>query len=122
MHRGDLFAAPWNITPDARLSADGYRMGRLKTGFKLLAFWLLRLTYSFKRLRFKKAIFNAETVKNILLVETALLGDTVAITPLSRALKTKLPSAHITVSVQVKYASLLQANPDIDQLVALQKM
>ncbi|PJZ69002.1 ADP-heptose--LPS heptosyltransferase [Leptospira perolatii] len=59
--------------------------------------------------------------KNILLIQTAFLGDLILTTPLIREVKRLYPDSNLTVLVNKGTESVLEANPWIDQLVPLDK-
>lgn len=94
-------------------------MKKVKNIFKLFAFWFLRLVYIIKQKSFSGGPFRVEEIKKILLVETALLGDVIAVVPMCKAITDKFPKAEVTVVIQEKYRALLQTNPYIYNLETL---
>ncbi len=60
--------------------------------------------------------------KRILVVQTALIGDVILITPLISALKKCYPDAAIDVMVNAKFQAVLQNNPAIDNIIPLAKI
>lgn len=94
----------------------------MKKIIKLSIFWFLRLIYMFKKLSFRGGFFQSKEIENILLIETALLGDVIASTPLCRMIATKFPGAEITMLIQGKYKALLQTTPYINNLETLDKI
>ena len=57
--------------------------------------------------------------KSIILFRLDALGDVVLTTPLFRELKRAFPGSRLTVVVQRAYASILETNPNIDELLTL---
>ncbi len=59
--------------------------------------------------------------KRILVVQTALIGDVILITPLVEVLKKLYPEATIDVMVNWKYREVLLNNPDISNILTFAK-
>lgn len=59
--------------------------------------------------------------KNILIIQTAFLGDVILITPLIRAFKQTFPEADIDVLVVPQYGSILNNNPNIRSVIGFDK-
>src|SRR5262245_29416490 len=57
---------------------------------------------------------------NILLVRFSAMGDTLLITPLIRALRTRHPDARISVLTKAEYAPLFQHNPRVNAVLGFQ--
>jgi heptosyltransferase II len=57
---------------------------------------------------------------NILLVRFSAMGDTLLITPLIRALRTRHPNARISVLTKAMYAPLFQHNPRVTEVIGWQ--
>jgi heptosyltransferase-2 len=57
---------------------------------------------------------------NILLVRFSAMGDTLLMTPLIRALRTRHPEARITVVTKEAYAPLFRHNPRISEVIGWQ--
>lgn len=58
---------------------------------------------------------------NILLVQTAFLGDLILTTPLIKAVKKKFPDSKLTVLVIPQTAELLKNNPYVDEVITYDK-
>ncbi len=59
--------------------------------------------------------------ENILVIQTAFLGDLILTTPLFREVKKKFPDSRLTVIVNKGTESVLEANPHIDEIIPLDK-
>ena len=57
---------------------------------------------------------------NILLVRFSAMGDTLLVTPLIRALRTRHPEARITLVTKRAFAPLFQHNPRISEVIGWQ--
>ncbi len=64
---------------------------------------------------------DSKQFKNILLIQTAFIGDVVLTTPMIAALRKLQPEAKITVMVNPGAAALLRSSPDVDQVMVLDK-
>lgn len=60
-------------------------------------------------------------VENILVVQTAFIGDVILTTPLIRALKEGFPRALLSVLVIPATAEVLEGNPRIDEIIVYDK-
>lgn len=60
-------------------------------------------------------------MKNILVVQTAFLGDVVLVTPLLEALKERFPQARIAVVTTPTGGEILQGNPVISEIIVYDK-
>ena len=60
-------------------------------------------------------------LENVLLIQTAFIGDVILTTPMIAALKGSLPGLKLTVMVKPEAKSLLQQNPHVDELILLDK-
>jgi len=87
-----------------------------------MAFWFLRLIFIAKKYTSVRKPFEQESIRKILLVETALLGDVVAATALIGVIANIFPNARITFLVQEKFKALLQANPFIERVATLNRI
>lgn len=77
-----------------------------------LAIWWTRLTCGKNR--------HASTARHsFILFRLDALGDLVLTTPLFRELKRAYPKAHITAVVQQAYRSILESNPQVDELLSI---
>ncbi|TGJ98296.1 glycosyltransferase family 9 protein [Leptospira langatensis] len=59
--------------------------------------------------------------ENILVIQTAFLGDLILTTPLFREIKKKFPDSKMTVIVNKGTEAVLEANPWIDEIIPLDK-
>ncbi|TGL64043.1 glycosyltransferase family 9 protein [Leptospira sarikeiensis] len=59
--------------------------------------------------------------ENILVIQTAFLGDLILTTPLFREIKKKYPGSKMTVIVNKGTDSVLEGNPWIDEIIPLDK-
>lgn len=91
----------------------------MKAIFKIITFWFLRLLFIAKKQVTTQQQINPESIKKILLIETALLGDVVAATALIGVVARKYPNSRITFLLQEKFKSLVQANPFIESVPTL---
>ena len=60
-----------------------------------------------------------ESVKRILVIRTAYLGDVMMTVPMLKPLKSRFPDAHISFLTSTAAAPLLENNPDIDAVLEL---
>lgn len=91
----------------------------MKAFFKKTALIGLRGFLGIQRLACREKSFSPESVKSVLLVETALLGDIVAITPLVTFLQRQFRNVAIDVVVQGAYSSLLESHPYVHRVERL---
>jgi len=54
---------------------------------------------------------------NILVIQTARIGDTIQTTPLFRQIRLKYPDAHITVMIRAMSEEVIKANPDVNDYI-----
>ncbi len=59
--------------------------------------------------------------KNILLIQTAFIGDVILTTPLIAAIKHFFPESRLTVMVKPEAVSLLRSHPLVDELFVIHK-
>jgi ADP-heptose:LPS heptosyltransferase len=62
-------------------------------------------------------LFPPRRVQRILLILLLPIGDTLFATPMLRAVRRRFPAAHITALVFPTNASVIQTNPDVDEVV-----
>lgn len=60
-----------------------------------------------------------EDYRRILLIKPSSLGDIVHALPAVSALRTRFPCAHITWLVKRQWAEILEGNPDVDEVLAV---
>ena len=60
-------------------------------------------------------------MNRVLLIQTAFIGDVILTTPMIRAFKRFFPGTKLTVMVKPQAVSLLKDNPDIDEILVLDK-
>lgn len=63
----------------------------------------------------------SDSKKQILVINTACIGDLVLNTPALRVLKNNFPNSHISMLVNKRYKEMLEGNPNLDQIIALDK-
>ncbi len=61
--------------------------------------------------------FDPARVKNILVVSSTAIGDTLLSTPAIRALRQRYPNAHLTGHIRNKYLELFANNPHLDEII-----
>src|SRR5208282_1086652 len=61
--------------------------------------------------------FNPESVKNILVVSSTAIGDTLLSTPAIRAVRERYPDAAIIAHLNASNAELFKNNPDINGII-----
>ncbi len=61
--------------------------------------------------------FDAGKIKNILVVSSTAIGDTLLSTPAIRSVRQKYPYAKIIAHFNIKNMALFENNPDIDEIV-----
>lgn len=71
------------------------------------------LLYSLILLRRRKQI------KNILVIQTAKIGDVISSTPVFREIKNGYPEAHLTVMATTVTLELLKNNPHVDEIITM---
>lgn len=80
---------------------------------------MLRLFFVAKKYATPQKHYDPESIRKILLIETALLGDVVAATALISVVAARFPHARITFLLQEKFKPLLQANPFVESVSTL---
>jgi len=65
------------------------------------------------------AIKKKKTIKKILVIQTAKIGDLISSTALFREIKKRYPDAHLTVMVSPLTTELLKYNPYVDEVKAI---
>ncbi|MFH1075320.1 MAG: glycosyltransferase family 9 protein, partial [Pseudomonadota bacterium] len=81
----------------------------------LLYAWMKKKWQKHKPVDISK--FKPEKVRNILVVSSTAIGDTLLSTPAIRAVRRQYPQARIVAHISSKYKDLFANNPDIDQIV-----
>lgn len=66
-------------------------------------------------------MMNHTKFKNILIIQTAFIGDVILITPLIRAIKKVLPNSLVDVMVIPQTANILENNPIINSIIQFDK-
>jgi len=61
--------------------------------------------------------FAPEAVKNILVVSSTAIGDTLLSTPAIRAVRERYPRAKIAAHFNIKNMELFENNPHIDEII-----
>lgn len=92
-----------------------YFRRRIKVWFKRVAFLVIHLFFYCKK-TFSIVRFSVAEIRSILLIETAFLGDVIAITPAIHSIKEAIPDALVDVLVEKKYTPLLQFERKIEHL------
>lgn len=71
------------------------------------------------RLGVRNALLKAvsQPVRSILIIRLSAIGDIVMASPLARALRVRYPDAHIAWMVQPEAKALLEANPDLNEVI-----
>lgn len=91
----------------------------MKRLIKLMAFQLIRIVFFYKKNIVSRLPLRLDEVRNILVVETALLGDVVASTPVYKVLAERFTQARLTLLIQDQYKQLLVDDPCVDSLCGL---
>lgn len=60
-------------------------------------------------------------MENILVIQTAFLGDLILTTPLFKKIKIKHPNSHVSVLVNRGTESILEMNPNLDRVIPVDK-
>lgn len=89
---------------------------RLKIRENLLYF-ILKLIKKFDKRQTDLKYFNPDAVKNILVVSSTAIGDTLMSTPAIRAIRERYPHAKIIAHFNVKNMELFENNPHIDGII-----
>ncbi len=85
--------------------------------FDGLLFLTMKLITAFDKRENGLKHFKPEKVKNILLVSSTAIGDTLLSTPAIRAVRERYPQAKITAHFNIKNIELFDNNPDIDGII-----
>ena len=93
----------------ASLSPDAYRE---TLNEKKVASWFLRLTVNDSRL---------PIMRNVLIIKLRYIGDVLLATPTVRAIKAVRPDVRVTMMVNRGTEDLLSGNPDLDEIMVLDK-
>jgi len=83
----------------------------------VLLFLLLKLLKFFDGRQTDLKYFDPEAVKNILVVSSTAIGDTLLSTPAIRAVRERYPQARIVAHFNIKNMELFENNPHIDEIV-----
>lgn len=89
---------------------------RLKIRENLLYF-VLKIIHKFDKRQRDLKYFNPDEVKNILVVSSTAIGDTLLSTPAIRAVRERYPHAKIIAHFNVKNMELFENNPHIDGII-----
>ncbi len=73
------------------------------------------LKYFWRHPRSPEAVQRLESVRDLLVLELAGLGDAVMLTPFFRALKQTRPELRVSVLTSSRAAKVLENNPHIDR-------
>lgn len=65
-------------------------------------------------------LWQAVPVRHVLVVQTAKIGDVVCATPVIHALRMAFPNAKLSMMVATLTAPLLQANPEVDEIMRVE--
>jgi len=82
-----------------------------------LLYFLLKLIKKFDKRQTDLKYFNPEEVKNILVVSSTAIGDTLMSTPAIRAIRERYSHAKIIAHFNVKNMELFENNPHIDGII-----
>ena len=63
---------------------------------------------------------DISSIRRILLTRLRFMGDVILTTPLIRQLRRAFPQAHLAYMTEAPYASLLQHNPHLDEIIAIE--
>ncbi|MFZ3122475.1 MAG: glycosyltransferase family 9 protein [Thermodesulfovibrionales bacterium] len=83
----------------------------------VLLFLLLKIVKFFDGRQTDLKYFDPEVVKNILVVSSTAIGDTLLSTPAIRAVKERYPQARIVAHFNIKNMELFENNPHIDEII-----
>jgi lipopolysaccharide heptosyltransferase II len=76
---------------------------------------IISILYPF--FRRKKETFSPEKIKNILIITTTAIGDTLMCTPAIRAIRKNFPQAFIADLVHIRRKEILEDNPYLDKII-----
>ncbi|MGB9822822.1 glycosyltransferase family 9 protein [Thermodesulfovibrio sp.] len=82
-----------------------------------LLYLLLKILKKFDKRQTDLKYFNPEEVKNILVVSSTAIGDTLMSTPAIRAVRERYPHAKIIAHFNIKNMELFENNPHIDGII-----
>jgi len=82
-----------------------------------LLFLAMKLLKSMDHRETDLKYFKPENAKNILVVSSTAIGDTLLSTPAIRAVRERYPAAHITAHFNVRNWELFENNPHIDGII-----
>ncbi len=82
-----------------------------------LLYLFVRLVRTLDHRKFDISSLRPDTVRNILVVSSTAIGDTLLSTPAIRALRERYPRAHIIAHLNVKNSELFENNPHIDGVI-----
>lgn len=82
-----------------------------------LIYLALKLIKKFDKRQTDLKYFNPDEVKNILVVSSTAIGDTLMSTPAIRAVRERYPHAKIIAHFNVKNMELFENNPHIDGII-----
>jgi len=80
-------------------------------------FLILKLLKFFDVRQTNLKYFDAEKVKNILVISSTAIGDTLLSTPAIRAVRERYPKAKIIAHFNIKNMALFENNPHIDSII-----
>ncbi len=82
-----------------------------------LLYFLLKIIKKFDKRQTELKYFNPDEVRNILVVSSTAIGDTLMSTPAIRAIRERYPNAKIIAHFNVKNMELFENNPHIDGII-----
>lgn len=83
----------------------------------VLLFLLLKIVKFFDGRQADLKYFDPETIKNILVVSSTAIGDTLLSTPAIRGVRERYPQARIVAHFNIKNMELFENNPHIDETI-----
>jgi ADP-heptose:LPS heptosyltransferase len=83
----------------------------------VLLFLLLKIVKLFDGRQADLKYFDPEAVKNILVVSSTAIGDTLLSTPAIRSVRERYPQARIVAHLNIKNMELFENNPHIDEII-----
>ncbi len=85
-----------------------------------LLFLILKIINRYDKRQRDLKYFNPKEVKNILVVSSTAIGDTLMSTPAIRAIRERYPHAKIIAHFNIKNMDLFENNPHIDGIIPYQ--
>lgn len=82
-----------------------------------LLYFILKVIKKFDKRKTDLEYFNPDEVKNILVVSSTAIGDTLMSTPAIRAIRQRYPKAKIIAHFNIKNMELFENNPHIDGII-----